>query len=57
VPDPALPPDDGAQTVDPAWLEALRRRPPALYGVAMALVAGIAYADFLTGDEILLYAL
>ena len=35
----------------------LERRQGLLYAVCLAMIAGIAYADYLTGDEILLFIL
>lgn len=39
------------------WLAALERRPVLLYVTALAMIAAIGAADFVTGDEVLLYVL
>ena len=39
------------------WMSAFERRPPLLYAVALALIVFIALADYVTGDEILLFIL
>jgi diguanylate cyclase (GGDEF)-like protein len=37
------------------WMALLERRPVLLYVVALGLIGLVAFADFLTGDEVLLY--
>jgi len=39
------------------WMGVLERRPPLLYATAFVLIAAIGAADYLTGDEMLLYVL
>ncbi len=39
------------------WMGVLERRPPLLYVTALVLIGVIAVADYVTGDEILLYVL
>ena len=53
-------PDDIGPLPEPAlvrWMGGLERRPPLLYAVALLLIALIAVADYVTGDEILLFVL
>jgi len=44
-------------TVLVRWMGTLERRPAALYAVALGMIALIALADYVTGDEILLFIL
>ena len=39
------------------WMSTLEKRPPLLYAVTVALIALIALADYVTGDQILLFIL
>ena len=39
------------------WMGVLERRPPLLYATALVLIGAIGIADYLTGEEILLYVL